>query len=46
MSRYKPDAPTSADVDDLLEVDFVAAEDQGDVNDAVETLSEAMGAEA
>lgn len=46
VSRYKPEAPTSADVDDLLEVDFVAAEDQGDVNDAVETLSEAMGAEA
>ena len=48
ISRYKPDAPTSKDVDDLLEVEFVAAEDdgKGSVDEAVENLSEAMGAEA
>ena len=47
VSRYKPDA-AGADVDDLLEVEFVAAEDEnkGNVDEAVETISEAMGAEA
>ena len=47
VSRYKPDA-ASTDVDDLLEVEFVAAEDdgKGSVDEAVETISEAMGAEA
>ena len=47
VSRYKPDA-NSTDVDDLLEVEFVAAEDdgKGSVDEAVETISEAMGAEA
>ena len=47
VSRYKPDA-ASTDVDDLLEVEFVAAEDdgKGNVDEAVETISEAMGAEA
>lgn len=46
VSRYKPDAPTSKDVDDLIEVEFVAAEDEGDVDAAVESISEAMGEEA
>lgn len=41
VSRYKPDA-AATDVDDLLEVEFVAAEDQGNVEDAVENMAEEM----
>ena len=33
VSRYKADAPTSTDVDDLLEVEFVAAENMEDAGE-------------
>lgn len=39
VSRYKPDAPAN---DDLLEVEFVAAEDAGSVEEAVDAIAEGM----
>lgn len=43
VSRYNPNAETN-NIDDLVEVEFVAAEDdRRDVNEAVENIAEGMG---
>lgn len=45
VSRYKTDSVAS-DVDDLLEVEFVAAEEPRDVDAAVDAIAKDMGEEA
>jgi recombination protein RecT len=43
VSRYNPNAETN-NIDDLVEVEFVAAEDDGHVSEAVENIAEEMKA--